>query len=136
MSRTTYRVILLLLGLALIVVVVGAVLFAPSGDNSEYPAGLERVEPIDGSLNFGPGGHTRQMIDSDTADSGPQLTRFVGSVFTESGTINVTDTGWAELTGLGMAAGVIITKIGPNILRISGDNSGKYAANSRLEVPG
>ena len=53
MSRTTYRVILLLLGLALIAVVVGAVLFAPSGDNAGYPAALERVEPTDGSLMFG-----------------------------------------------------------------------------------
>ena len=53
MSRTTYRVILLLLGLALIAVVVGAVLFAPSGDNTGYPPALERVEPIDGSLMFG-----------------------------------------------------------------------------------
>ena len=53
MSRTTYRLILLLLGLALIAVVIGAVLFAPTGDNAGYPAALERVEPIDGSLMFG-----------------------------------------------------------------------------------
>jgi hypothetical protein len=53
MSRTTYRVILLLLGLALIAVVVGAVLFAPSGDDASYPPALERIEPIDGSLMFG-----------------------------------------------------------------------------------
>lgn len=63
MSRTTYRVILLLLGLALIAVVVGAVLFAPSGDNSEYPAVLERVEPIDGSLNFG---QPRVVVDLES----------------------------------------------------------------------
>lgn len=53
MSRTTYRVILLLLGLAFIAVVVGAVLFAPSGADDGLPAPLERVEPIDGSLMFG-----------------------------------------------------------------------------------
>ncbi len=53
MSRTTYRLILLLLGLALIAVVIGAVLFAPTGDDAGYPAALERVEPIDGSLMFG-----------------------------------------------------------------------------------
>lgn len=53
MSRTTYRVILLLLGLALIGVVIGAVLFAPSGDDAGYPPALTRVEPADGSLMFG-----------------------------------------------------------------------------------
>jgi hypothetical protein len=53
MSRTTYRVILLLLGLAFIVVVAGAVLFAPSGSGGEYPETLERVDPTDGSLVFG-----------------------------------------------------------------------------------
>ena len=53
MSRTTYRVILLLLGLAFIAVVVGAVLFAPSGTDAGLPAGLERVEPADGRLMFG-----------------------------------------------------------------------------------
>jgi hypothetical protein len=52
MSRTTYRVILLLLGLAFIGVVVGAVLFAPSGTDNGLPQPLERVEPIDGSLMF------------------------------------------------------------------------------------
>ena len=53
MSRTTYRVILLLLGLAFIAVVIGAVLFAPSGSGSGYPETLERVDPTDGSLVFG-----------------------------------------------------------------------------------
>ena len=75
MSRTTYRVILLLLGLALIAVVVGAVLFAPSGDNTGYPPALERVEPIDGSLMFGQprvvvdleGGYRAQLTIDDVS---------------------------------------------------------------------
>ena len=53
MSRTTYRVIMLLLGLAFIGVVMGAVLFAPSGTDAGLPPGLERVDPPDGSLMFG-----------------------------------------------------------------------------------
>ena len=63
MSRTTYRVILLLLGLAFIGVVIGAVLFAPSGDNAAYPPGLERAEPADGSLMFG---QPRIVVDLDS----------------------------------------------------------------------
>ena len=62
MSRTTYRVILLLLGLAFIGVVIGAVLFAPSGDNADYPPVLERAEPADGSLMFG---QPRIIVDLD-----------------------------------------------------------------------
>jgi hypothetical protein len=53
MSRTAYRVILLLLGLAFIAVVVGAVLFAPSGSGGGLEPPVERVEPADGSLMFG-----------------------------------------------------------------------------------
>lgn len=62
MSRTTYRLILLLLGLAFIAVVVGAVLFAPSGSVDEYPPALARVDPVDGSLMFGT---PRILVDLD-----------------------------------------------------------------------
>jgi hypothetical protein len=52
MSRTTYRMILLLLGLAFIVVVVGTVLFGPTGAGGGYAPPVERVEPAEGSLMF------------------------------------------------------------------------------------
>jgi hypothetical protein len=60
MSRTAYREILLLLGLAFIAVVVGAVLFAPSGSGGGLEPPVERVEPADGSLMFG---EPRVIID-------------------------------------------------------------------------
>jgi hypothetical protein len=53
MSRTAYRMILLVLGVLFIVVVLGAVLFGPTGGNDSYPPPVERVEPADGSLMFG-----------------------------------------------------------------------------------
>lgn len=49
MSRTTYRLIFLALGLGLIVVIVGAVLLAPSGDPAELPDDVELFSPADGS---------------------------------------------------------------------------------------
>lgn len=63
MSRTAYRVILLLLGLAFIAVVVGTVLFAPSGSGGGYPVNLERVDPVDGSLVFG---QPRVVVDLES----------------------------------------------------------------------
>jgi hypothetical protein len=53
MTRSTYRVILLLLGIAFIAVVVGAVLLAPQGSPSELPSAVNRIEPGDGELVFG-----------------------------------------------------------------------------------
>ena len=75
MSRTTYRLILLLLGLALIAVVVATVLFAPSGSDDGYPPALERVDPVDGSLMFGTprilvdleGGYRAHLMIDDVA---------------------------------------------------------------------
>ena len=89
MSRTTYRVILLLLGLALIAVVVGAVLFAPSGDNTGYPPALERVEPIDGSLMFG---QPRVVVD---LESGYRAQLTIDDVVVPEDQII-----WTEATGL------------------------------------
>jgi hypothetical protein len=60
MSTTRYRIILLLLGLALIVVVVGAVLFSPQGSPSSYPAAVEAISPEDGDLVFA---NTRVVLD-------------------------------------------------------------------------
>ncbi len=53
MTRTTYRVILLLLGIAFIAVVVGAVLLAPEGAPSQLPSAVNRIEPGNGELVFG-----------------------------------------------------------------------------------
>lgn len=52
MSTTKYRVILLLLGLAFIAVVVGAVLFTPEGSPSTLDEAIERIAPGDGDLVF------------------------------------------------------------------------------------
>jgi hypothetical protein len=49
-GQTTYRVTLLLLGVAFIAVVVGAVLFAPSGTGGGLPPPVQRVSPGDGEL--------------------------------------------------------------------------------------
>ena len=53
MSRTTYRLILLLLGCAFIAVVLGAVLLAPEGSPAVLPEAVDRIEPADGELVFG-----------------------------------------------------------------------------------
>lgn len=50
LGQTTYRVTLLLLGVAFIVVIVGAVLFAPSGSGGGLPDPVQRVSPADGEL--------------------------------------------------------------------------------------
>lgn len=50
MSTTRYRVILSVLGLLLGVLVVGAVIVAPSGDVTELPGALERFAPGDGAI--------------------------------------------------------------------------------------
>lgn len=52
MTRTTYRVLLLLLGVAFIAVVVGAILLAPEGAPSPLPEAVDRIEPGDGELVF------------------------------------------------------------------------------------
>ena len=49
-GQTKYRVTLLLLAIAFIVVVVGAVLFAPSGSGNALPEPAQRVSPADGEL--------------------------------------------------------------------------------------
>lgn len=49
MSTSRYRFLLLLLGLALIAVVVGAVVFTPSGRDTSLPDAVEGYSPADGS---------------------------------------------------------------------------------------
>jgi hypothetical protein len=53
MTRTRYRVILLLLGVAFTAVVLGAVVLAPHGSPSRLPDAVDRIEPGDGELVFG-----------------------------------------------------------------------------------
>ncbi len=53
MTRTRYRILLLLLGVAFIAVVLGAVLLAPRGSPSALPDAVNRIEPGDGVLVFG-----------------------------------------------------------------------------------
>jgi hypothetical protein len=89
MSRTTYRLILLLLGLALIAVVIGAVLFAPAGDDAGYPPALERVEPIDGSLMFG---QPRVVVD---LEGGYRAQLTIDDVVVPEDQVS-----WTEATGL------------------------------------
>ena len=62
MSTTRYRIILLLLGLALIAVVVGAVLFTPEGSPTEYPDAVEAISPADGDLVLA---NTKLVLDLD-----------------------------------------------------------------------
>lgn len=49
-GATRYRVTLLLLGMAFIVVVIGAVLVAPSGTGGSLPDAVQRISPEDGEL--------------------------------------------------------------------------------------
>ncbi len=49
MTTTRYRIVLLVLGLALVAVVVGAVVLAPSGRDPGLPAELEGYSPTDGA---------------------------------------------------------------------------------------
>ena len=53
MTKTRYRVILLLLGVGFIAVVLGAVLLAPEGSPARLPAAVNRIQPGDGELLFG-----------------------------------------------------------------------------------
>ena len=89
MSRTTYRVILLLLGLAFMAVVVGAVLFAPNGSGGGYPATLERVDPVDGSLVFG---QPRIVVDLEPG--------FRAALIVDDTPIPDEQVIWTEATGL------------------------------------
>ena len=50
MSTTRYRIILSLLGLLLGLLVVGAVILAPSGDVTRLPGALESFSPADGAI--------------------------------------------------------------------------------------
>lgn len=52
MSRTTYRVILLFLGVAFIGVVLGAIFLAPKGSPRTLPDAVDRIAPGDGELVF------------------------------------------------------------------------------------
>lgn len=49
MTRTRYRIILTLLGLALAAIVIGAVVFMPSGRSPTLPAAVESYSPTDGA---------------------------------------------------------------------------------------
>ncbi|HEX9853941.1 MAG TPA: hypothetical protein VGC47_01325 [Acidimicrobiia bacterium] len=50
MNSTRYRVVFLLLGTALILVVIGAVLLAPGGTSVPLPDQIEEVSPADGAI--------------------------------------------------------------------------------------
>lgn len=50
MNTTRYRVVLTLLGLGFIAIVIGAVLFGPSGGSDSLPAPVEAIAPGDGDL--------------------------------------------------------------------------------------
>jgi hypothetical protein len=72
MTKTRYRIILLLLGTGFIVVVLGTVLLAPQGSPSVLPEAVNRIEPDNGELAFGrpqvvldlePGYHASLVID-------------------------------------------------------------------------
>ncbi len=49
-TTTGYRIVYLLLGVALIAVIVGAVLFIPSGDPEDLPDAVESYSPQDGDI--------------------------------------------------------------------------------------
>jgi hypothetical protein len=49
-TTTRYRVILSILGLLLGLIVVAAVVFAPSGDAPNLPDAVERISPADGAI--------------------------------------------------------------------------------------
>ena len=49
MNPNRYRVIFALLGIALAAVVVGAVIFAPSGELRDLPAQVDEISPVDGA---------------------------------------------------------------------------------------
>ena len=50
MSTTTYRIVFMALGVALVLVVAFAVLLTPGGDPTPLPGALESVSPADGSI--------------------------------------------------------------------------------------
>ena len=50
MNATRYRVVLSLLGIVFIVIVIGAVLFTPSGDPGAVPRPVDAIAPQDGAL--------------------------------------------------------------------------------------
>lgn len=50
MTTTGYRIVYLLLAVALVVIIGGAVLFIPSGDPETLPAAVESYSPQDGDL--------------------------------------------------------------------------------------
>jgi hypothetical protein len=50
MNSTRYRVILAVLGIVFIVIVIGAVLFTPSGDPGAVPDPVDSIAPADGDL--------------------------------------------------------------------------------------
>lgn len=50
MSTTRYRIILSILGLAFGVLVVAAVILAPSGEVTDLPRALEKFSPADGAI--------------------------------------------------------------------------------------
>lgn len=50
MTSTRYRVILLLLGVALAAVVMFAVVLAPGGTATRLPEAIDRISPVDGAI--------------------------------------------------------------------------------------
>lgn len=62
-GQTKYRVTLLLLGLAFIVIVVAGVLFAPTGRSGGLPETVDRISPEDGELVLR---QTRLIVDLAT----------------------------------------------------------------------
>ncbi len=53
MTPTKYRIAFLGLGLAFILVVLGAVLLVPRGEPEPLPGAVDRIEPGNGELRFG-----------------------------------------------------------------------------------
>ena len=89
MTRTRYRVILLLLGIAFIAVVLGAVLLAPEGSPAQLPDAVDRIEPGDGELLFG-----QPSLVLDMA-SGYQASLVVDGIIIPDDQVT-----WTQATGL------------------------------------
>lgn len=89
MSRTTYRILLLLLGLAFIGVVLGTIFLAPEGSPRALPDAVDRIEPGDGELVF-----AQPEVLLDLA-AGYRATLVIDGVDIPDGEVI-----WTEATGL------------------------------------
>lgn len=87
MNATRYRVVLTLLGIAFIAIVIGAVLFGPSGGSGSLPDPVDAIAPGDGDLvlrqttvvlDLQPGYEARLRID-DTLIPDAEVRRIEGT---------------------------------------------------------